>query len=98
MKQLFATLLLVLAMPLVAGAQVRLSVDEQSVQAAGGKKMTSERSLYLTADGRLVVEQLRPQHTIALSNTLGEMRIYDTASNEKNIEMKYYIQCVNVII
>lgn len=82
MKQLFATLLLVLAIPLVAGAQVRLSVDEQSVQAAGGKKMTSERSLYLNADGRLVVEQLRPQHTIALSNTLGEMRIYDTASNE----------------
>ena len=40
MKQLFAMFLLAVAMPLVAGAQVRLSVDEQSVQAAGGKKMT----------------------------------------------------------
>lgn len=82
MKQLFATLLVVLTLPIVAGAQVRLSVDEQSVQAAGGKKMTSERSLYLNADGRLVVEQFLPRHTIALSNTLGEMRLYDATNNE----------------
>ena len=69
-------------MPIAADAQLRLSVDEQSVQVAGGKKVTTERSLYLNADGRLVVEQLRPNHTIALSNTLGEMRIYDVEANQ----------------
>lgn len=81
MKQLFAMLLLAVAMPIVAVAQVRLSVDEQCVHVVEGKKMTMERSLCLHADGRLVVEQIRPRHTVTLSNPFGEVRIYDTASN-----------------
>ena len=74
--------IIVLLLPFVAGAQVRLSIDERSVQVAEGKKMTRERSIYLNPDGRMVTEQHTPTHTISLSNTLGEMRIYTPATGE----------------
>ena len=82
MKRLLAILLLTLALPTLAGAQVRLSVDVQSVQVAGGKKMTTERSICLHTDGRMIVEQFRPTHHVTITNTLGEMRLYDPKTNE----------------
>ncbi len=69
-------------MPLVATAQVRLSISEKSVKVAEGKRVTSERSLYLHPDGRMVAEQHRPVRNITLSNSLGEMRIYNPATGE----------------
>lgn len=82
MKRLLAILLLALSLPIAAGAQVRLSVDEKSVQVASGKKMTTERSICLLPDGRMIVEQQRPTHSITLTNTMGDVRIYDPNSNE----------------
>lgn len=79
-KRLFA--LLVLLLPIVAGAQIRLSVDEKSVQVASGKKMTTERSICLHPDGRMIVEQHKPKHLITLTNQKGEMRLYDPSINE----------------
>lgn len=81
MKRYLAILLFVL-LPVTVGAQVRLSVDEKSVQVAAGKKMTTERTLCLLPDGRMIVEQHRPTHTITLTNTLGEVRIYTPATND----------------
>lgn len=78
-KRLFS--LVVLFVPIVAAAQVRLSIDERCVQIASGKKMTTERSLYLGTDGTIVCEQQRPAHSISQTNTLGEMRIYNPADN-----------------
>ena len=79
-RLLLATLLIVL--PLTMAAQVRLSVDERSVQVADGKKKTSERSIYLHPDGRMIVEQRLPNHSITHSNALGEMRIYTPEKGE----------------
>lgn len=73
--------LVVLLVSIVAAAQVRLSIDERCVQIAGGKKMTTERSLYLGTDGTIVCEQQRPAHSISQTNALGEMRIYNPADN-----------------
>lgn len=78
-RRFLATLLLFI--PLMASAQVRLSIDERSVQVAGGKKMTTERSIYLHPDGKITNVQHRPVYTISQSNTLGEVRIYDPKSN-----------------
>lgn len=74
--------LVVFLLPIVAVAQVRLSIDERSVQVAEGKKVTSQRSIYLHPDGRMVSEQHSPTHTITLSNSLGEMRIYTPTTGE----------------
>lgn len=74
--------LFVLLVPIVAAAQVRLSVDEKCVQVAQGKKRTTERTIYLHADGRMVMEQHTPAHTIALSNSLGEVRLYHPQTGE----------------
>ena len=74
--------ILILLLPTVAGAQVRLSIDEKSVPVADGKKKTSERSIYLHPDGRMVVEQHSPNHSITHSNALGEMRIYTPSTGE----------------
>ncbi len=79
-RRFLATLLLFI--PLMASAQVRLSIDERSVQVAGGKKMTTERSIYLHPDGRLVSVQHSPQNIISITNSLGEMRNYNPATNE----------------
>ena len=73
---------MMLALPTLVGAQVRLSVDVQSVQVAEGKKITTERSICLHPDGRMIVEQHRPSHNITLTNTLGEMRIYTPTTND----------------
>ncbi len=74
--------LLLLATTLSANAQQRVSVDVKTVQVAEGKRVTTERSVYLTEDGRLISEQHRPVHLISLANSIGEMRIYDPAKNE----------------
>lgn len=63
-------------------AQQRVSVDVKTVQVAEGKKVTTERSIYLTPDGRMIAEQHRPVYLVSLSNSLGEMRIYDPRTNE----------------
>lgn len=67
---------------MVAMGQMRLSVDVKMVQVASGKKVTTERSLYLNPDGRLVAEQHSPTRLVTLSNSLGEVRIYDPATNQ----------------
>ncbi len=82
MKRQLAILLLALLLPIAAGAQVRLSVDVESVQMADGKKITTERSICLHPDGRMIVEQRRPSHNITITNTLGEMRIYTPKTND----------------
>ncbi|MBQ3071019.1 MAG: hypothetical protein IJD12_04975 [Tidjanibacter sp.] len=81
MKRFIPTLLLALLVPAVATAQQRLSVDVQTVTVGGGKKVTATKSLYLNPDGRLVSEVHRPRHLITLTNSLGEMRIYNPADN-----------------
>ena len=73
--------LMLLLVPAVVAAQVRLSVDEKSVQISGGKKMTTERNIYLNADGTMVCVQQRPAYSISQTNTLGEMRIYTPKDN-----------------
>lgn len=73
---------MVIGSVLPSKAQYRLSVDVTTVQVAEGKKVTTERALYLHPDGRMVAEQFRPVHLISLTNALGEMRIYDPKSNE----------------
>lgn len=73
--------MLFVATPLLR-AQHRLSVDVTTVQVSEGKKVTTQRSLYLNPDGRLVAEQHKPMHLISLTNALGEMRIYDPKNNE----------------
>ena len=80
MKRLLAILLIVF--PVVASAQVRLSVDVESVQVAEGKKITTERSICLHPDGRMIVEQRRPSHNFTITNSLGEMRIYTPKTND----------------
>lgn len=80
MNRLFLVILLLL--PCAASAQVRLSIDEKSVQVSDGKRMTSERSLYLHPDGKLVSVQYKPSYLISLSNNLGEMRSYNPKTNE----------------
>lgn len=77
-----ALLLTLLLMPLVAAAQQRVSIDVKTVQVADGQKVTTERSLYLHPDGRLIAEQHRPIHLVSLSNALGEMKIYDPQNNK----------------
>ncbi len=74
--------IIALLLPIVATAQVRLSIDEKSVQVAEGKKQTRERSIYLHPDGKMVTEQHSPVRTISLSNSLGEMRIYTPSTGE----------------
>lgn len=69
-------------MPMVSWGQMRLSVDVTTVQVSQGKKVTTERSLYLHPDGRLVAEQHRPTRLVTLTNSLGEIRIYDPQSNQ----------------
>lgn len=81
MRRRLLLLILTLA-PFAMVAQQRVSIDVTTVQVAGGKKVTTERSIYLNADGRMVSEQHRPIHLISLVNSLGEMRIYDPAKNE----------------
>lgn len=71
-----------LLLPLVAAAQQRVSIDVKTVQVSEGKRVTTERSLYLHPDGRLVVEQSKPMRIISLTNSLGEMRIYDPQNNQ----------------
>ncbi len=73
--------LAVLLLPTMMMAQVRLSIDEKSVQISGGKKMTTERNLYLNADGTMVCVQQRPAYSISQTNSLGEMRIYTPKDN-----------------
>lgn len=80
-KRVLSIITLSLLLPIVAMAQVRLSIDEKCVQISGGKKMTTERSLYLGTDGTIVCEQHRPTHSISQTNTLGEMRIYTPKDN-----------------
>ena len=78
-------LLLILSLfllPLQMVAQQRVSVDVKIVQVAQGKKVTTERSIYLTNDGKMIAEQHRPVHLISLANSLGETRIYDPKKNE----------------
>lgn len=81
-RRLLALATALLALCATLSAQHRLSVDAKSVQVTAGKKITSERSLYLHPDGRMISHQQRPMELISLTNSLGEMRIYDPASNE----------------
>lgn len=83
MNRLLRTLLALVAIlsPLSSPAQQRLSVDVKTVQVAQGKKVTTEGSIYLQPDGRMTNVQQRPKYTITLTNSLGEMRIYDPKSN-----------------
>lgn len=80
MKRLFP-ILFALLIPAVSTAQQHISVDVQTVTVADGKKVTATQSLYLNPDGRLVSETHRPQHLITLTNTFGEMRIYNPKEN-----------------
>jgi hypothetical protein len=82
MRQIPLLTLLLLTTTLSAIAQQRVSVDVKTVQVAEGKRVTTERSIYLTSDGRMIAEQHRPVHLISLANSIGEMRIYDPRKNE----------------
>ena len=64
------------------GAQQRLSVDVEEVSVAGGQKVTVTRSIFLHPDGRMVVEQHRPDRNICITNALGEMQLYTPRKNE----------------
>lgn len=81
MRRRLLILLLTLA-PFIVEAQQRVSIDVTTVQVAEGKKVTTQRSIFLTPDGRMIAEQHRPVHLISLANSIGEMRIYDPNTNE----------------
>ena len=80
--RLFIIITLALLLPAFAVAQQRLSVDVEEVSVAEGQKLTITKSVYLNVDGRMVVEQRRPSRTIWLTNSLGEMKIYNPQKNE----------------
>lgn len=63
-------------------AQQRISVDVEEVSVAKGQKVTVTRSIFLHPDGRMVVEQHRPDRSIIITNTLGEMQVYTPRNNE----------------
>lgn len=62
--------------------QQRLSVEVEEVSVAEGQKITVTKSIFLNPDGRMVVEQHKPDRTIFLTNALGEMQIYNPRKNE----------------
>ncbi len=79
---LIVALVVAVAWPSMAVAQQRMSVDVEEVTVAQGQKVTVTKSIYLNPDGRMVVEQHRPDRTIYLTNRLGEMQIYTPRKNE----------------
>lgn len=80
-KKIAVLVMAVALCPIVGWAQQRLSVDVTSVQVADGKKMTTESSIYLHPDGRMINVQQRPTYTITQTNSLGEMRLYNPKDN-----------------
>lgn len=74
------SLFLLLALPLAA--QGRLSADVTIRQVHNGKSIRVEKQLFYSAAGNLVVHYTYPQEYYMLTNTLGEMQVYQPAAGE----------------
>lgn len=84
MKPFFAATVVALLLIAVAPtfAQQRAQVDVTSVSVHRGQKLTIRKSLYWRNNGRMVIDQTAPEHFVYLTNTLGEMKAYNPATNQ----------------
>jgi len=82
MKHRNSLLLLFLFAVSAVSAQSRVTADVRSVSVNAGQKVTVEKRLFLRNTGRLVIEQTRPEHLIYVTNSLGEMKIYNPEKNQ----------------
>ncbi len=71
-----------LLVPAGASAQRRISADVEVKQAAGGKVATITKRVHCSSDGRAVIQFLKPQEYILVTNMKGETRMYIPGSNE----------------
>lgn len=63
-------------------AQQRMAADVTVRQVYQGKSMRVEKQLFYTAGGNLVVHYTHPQEYYMLTNTLGEMQVYQPQAGE----------------
>lgn len=82
LKQLIIPFLLLAATAAPAGAQRRVSADVEVKTVIGGKRTTVTKSVYCTNNGRLVTLFRTPMTYYAVSNTKGELKIYNPETRE----------------
>jgi hypothetical protein len=82
-KLFFPALMLCLVIAVTATAQSvkKLTVNVETRQTAKGYATTLKGTLFYTASGDLVSHITFPREYIMLANNLGEIRIYDPATN-----------------
>ena len=72
--------------PDVASAQRRISADVEVKQAAAGKVATITKRIHCSLDGRAVIQFLKPQEYILVTNVRGETRMFIPSTNEVIID------------
>lgn len=81
-KGLFSSLFCLICCPTLLYAQQRMSAHVTSRQVANHRSIRIERQLYYTVGGDLVIHYTYPQEYYMKSNRLGEVTLYQPASNE----------------
>ena len=71
---------MLLSLPLQA--QRHVSADVEVKQVAAGKVTTITKSVYCTNNGRLVINFHTPQEYYAITNIIGETRLYMPQGNQ----------------
>lgn len=69
-----------------ANAQSRVSADVSIKRVSDGNSISLTKCVYCKNDGSLVVRFTRPQEFFLVTNTIGESKVYNPASNEVIID------------
>lgn len=69
-----------------ASAQRKITADVEVKQVAGGKVMTINKRVHCANSGLVVTHFLKPEEYIVITNTKGEMKMFNPKTNEVMME------------